>query len=86
MAKVKIHSGSCGFVTTVEAKMEGNTCTLSFDSECEAIRSLAGELTEVDPFQEISFRAKGLKLWNWGQNIAITPPARCRSASSRQLR
>lgn len=59
MAKVKIHSGSCGFITTVEAKMDGNSCKLSFDSECEAIRSLAGELTEVDPFQEISFRGEG---------------------------
>ncbi len=59
MAKVKIHSGACGLITTVEARMNGAKCTLSLDSDCEAIRSLAGELEEVDPFQEISFRGEG---------------------------
>ncbi len=39
--------------------MEGNKCLISIESDCDAIRRLAEELPEVDPFQEISFRGKG---------------------------
>ena len=60
MAKAKICSGICGFTATVEARMDGRRrCFLSIESKCEAIQSLAEELTEVDPFQEISFRGEG---------------------------
>ena len=59
MAKVEINSGACGFNAIVEARMNGTKCAISIDSECEAIRALAGELTEVDPFQEITFNGPG---------------------------
>ncbi|MEW5872730.1 MAG: hypothetical protein AB1894_25955 [Chloroflexota bacterium] len=56
MAKAKIFSGVCGFTTQVEAVTEGRTCHLKIESECKAIQKMADELSEVDPFQEISFR------------------------------
>lgn len=56
MAYAEIHPGNCGFTTTVEATMDGDTCKLSITSECKAIQKLAQELSEVDPYQEISFR------------------------------
>ncbi len=56
MAKAEIHPGNCGFTTIVEATMEGKVCKISITSECKAIQRLAQELTEVNPFQEISFR------------------------------
>ena len=59
MAEAEIFSGICGFSTTVKTRMNGSRCTVSNESECEAIRSLAGELTEVQPFQEITFRGDG---------------------------
>ena len=31
-------------------------CKLQITSECDAIQRIAAELTEVDPFHEISFR------------------------------
>jgi hypothetical protein len=66
MAKVHINSGACGFNTTVETKMDGNKCTIAIDTDCEAIRALAGELTEVEPLQEISFRGNGPKTLELG--------------------
>lgn len=39
--------------------MEGIKVKLSIASECQAIQDLAAELTEVDPFQEITFRGSG---------------------------
>lgn len=59
MAKVEIDSGACGLKTVVEARMNGAKCAITVESECEAIRSLAGELAEVDPFREITFRNGG---------------------------
>jgi hypothetical protein len=56
MAKAEILPGNCGFTTVVEATMDGDTCKLSITSECKAIQKLAQELTEVNPYQEISFR------------------------------
>lgn len=56
MAKAEILPGNCGFTTTVEATMDGDICKLSISSECKAIQKLAQELTEVNPYQEISFR------------------------------
>lgn len=56
MAKAEIHSGICGFSTTVETTMDGDTCKIEIHSECKAIQKMAAELTEVDPMREISFR------------------------------
>jgi hypothetical protein len=59
LSKAEIVSGICGFRATVEAHLEGRRCVLSIQSDCDAIQRLAQELTEVDPFREISFRGEG---------------------------
>jgi hypothetical protein len=56
MAKAEIVAGNCGFNTQVEANMDGNHCNLRITSECAAIQRMATELTQVNPYQEISFR------------------------------
>lgn len=56
MAKSEISPGTCGFKTIVIASMEGAGCALSIESECEAVQTMAAELSYVEPFQEISFR------------------------------
>ncbi len=56
MAKAEIQPGNCGFFTTVETTLEGKVCKIAIQSGCKAIQKMAAELTEVDPFQEISFR------------------------------
>jgi hypothetical protein len=60
MAKAEIHPGNCGFTTTVEATMQDDVCKLSICSDCKAIQKLAQELTEVNPYQEISFRRNNM--------------------------
>ena len=59
MATAEINSGICGFSATVKTQMEGSKVKLSIESDCKAIQNLAAELTEVDPFQEITFRGSG---------------------------
>ena len=59
MSKAEIFSGICGFTTTVRIRMEGSECTVSVESDCEAVRQLAASLPKVDPFKEISFRGDG---------------------------
>jgi hypothetical protein len=59
VAKAEILSGICGFGATVETRTNGARCTVSIESECEAIKDLAQELTEVNPWQEITFRGEG---------------------------
>lgn len=54
MATAEIFAGNCGFSTQVEAKLEGKVCHLTITSDCSAIRKLAEDLTEVNPYQEIS--------------------------------
>lgn len=56
MAKAEIFSGNCGMNTTVEATMDGNVCKLKITSDCAAIRRMAEEITQVNPYKEISFR------------------------------
>lgn len=56
MAKAEILAGACGYTTVVEARMNGSTCHLNIESDCKAIQKLAAELTEVEPFKEISAR------------------------------
>jgi hypothetical protein len=55
----EIHSGKCGFRTSVEALDSDDKCKLTIQSDCESIQALAQKLTEVDPFQEISYRGEG---------------------------
>jgi hypothetical protein len=59
LARAEIKSGICGFTTSVTARKNGPQVTLSIKSGCDAVRRLAEELTEVEPFQEISFRGEG---------------------------
>ena len=55
MAKAEVMAGNCGFNTQVEASMNGRVCDLLITSECKAIQRMAEELTQADPYQEISF-------------------------------
>jgi thioredoxin reductase len=59
LAKAEINSGICGFTATVETRMEGSKCLISIESDCDAIQRLGEEMTEVEPFQEITFRGEG---------------------------
>ena len=56
MSKAEIFAGNCGFNTQVEATMDGKTCKLHITSECSAMQKMAEALTEVNPYQEISFK------------------------------
>jgi hypothetical protein len=67
MAKAEIFSGNCGMRTTVVATMDGKNCKLSISSNCKAIRRMAKELTEVNPYKEISFRKGMPKIHEAGQ-------------------
>ncbi len=58
MAKAEIHAGVCGFTTVVETTLEGDVCKIAIQSDCAAIQRLGQALTEVDPYQEISWRRK----------------------------
>jgi hypothetical protein len=59
LATAEIFSGICGFSTTVKAQMNGAHCTVSLESDCDAIQRLGEELTQVNPWQEITFRGEG---------------------------
>jgi thioredoxin reductase len=59
VAKAEITSGVCGFTATIEAHQEGRKVKLTITSDCDAVQRLAEELTEVEPFQEITFRGEG---------------------------
>jgi hypothetical protein len=66
MVKAEILPGNCGFTTTVETSMDGDVCKVSIVSDCTAIQKLALELTEVNPYQEISFRRGGPQILQMG--------------------
>lgn len=60
MAKAEICSGVCGFNTTVEAQKDGSgQVQLRIESECKGIQRLAGELTQVDPYRQFTYRGEG---------------------------
>ena len=59
MAKAIIDAGICGFKTEVIVEKQGRRCTIEIHSDCEDIKEMAGQLREVDPYQEISFRGEG---------------------------
>jgi hypothetical protein len=56
MAKAEVMAGNCGFTTQIETKMNGKTCELQIVSECKAIKKMAEEIKQVNPYQEISFK------------------------------
>ena len=73
MATAEITSGICGFSATVRTRMEGRNVVLDIDSDCDAIQRLAEELTEVEPFQEITFRGEGPRTLKMGAKHCYHP-------------
>ena len=73
MAKAEIHSGICGFTTRVNARQEGRRVALEIESDCDAIQRLAEELTEVEPFGEITFRGEGPRTLKAGAKHCYHP-------------
>ena len=69
MSTAEIFAGNCGFNTQVEATMDGKVCRLRIASECDAIQKMAEELTEVNPYQEISFRRAMPKIHEAGHKF-----------------
>ncbi|MEW6403630.1 MAG: hypothetical protein AB1649_17685 [Chloroflexota bacterium] len=69
MATAEIFAGNCGFTTKVKAAMDGKVCKLSITSECAAIRRMAEELTEVNPYEEISFKRTMPKIHEAGHKF-----------------
>jgi hypothetical protein len=68
LSRAEINCGICGYTAVVEAKSDGEVVRLTITSDCLAIQRLATNLTEVDPYHEISSRRsvpqtleKGLK-------------------------
>jgi len=59
MTRAEINAGACGFTTIVVTQMEADTCKIAIQSDCKAITRLGAALTEVNPYQEISFRREG---------------------------
>ena len=54
MTRAEINPGICGLRTVVEVRCLGGKCECRLESDCEAVQLPAGELTEADPFREIS--------------------------------
>jgi hypothetical protein len=73
VAQAEIISGICGFTTSVGARKEGSNVVLSIESDCDAIQRMAEELTEVEPFQEISFRGEGPRTLRAGAKHCYHP-------------
>lgn len=49
MTKVVVKSGACGFSVTVTARKEkGKKVLISLETECEMVRSMAGEIAVLD--------------------------------------
>ena len=66
MAQADVIAGNCGFATRVETTMDGKICKVRITSDCAAIQRMAEELTEVEPFKEISFRRAMPKTYEMG--------------------
>ena len=73
MATARITSGICGFTAVVQARKDGRKVKLEIESECAAIQALAEDLTEVDPFQEITFRGEGPRTLKAGMKHCYHP-------------
>lgn len=58
MTRTGIDPGVCGPRTVVKVRSLGDKCALSIESDCEAVRRLAEELTEADALREISHRGE----------------------------
>ena len=61
MAQVDVHAGICGMQSRIETTLldDGRTVRVEIESSCESVRRLAGQLSEVNAYQEISYRKEG---------------------------
>ena len=59
MASAEIEGGICGFCTTVRTTTEGRRVHVEFETTCGHVQNLAEQLTDVDPYREISYRGEG---------------------------
>jgi len=73
MATAEIRSGICGFSARVTTTMDKRRCLVAIESDCDAIRRLGEELTEVNPFQEITFRGEGPRTLRLGAKHCYHP-------------
>lgn len=62
--EARISAGICGFGTTVTARGDMSSCTVSLDSDCPAVRRLAAELGQLDPMREVSHRGSPPVVWD----------------------
>jgi hypothetical protein len=69
MSTAEIFAGNCGFNTKVKATMDGKVCKLQIASECDAIQKMGESLTEVNPYQEISFKRAMPKIHEMGHKF-----------------
>jgi hypothetical protein len=60
---VNVMSGICGMITEIRATSndQSGMVNLDINTRCESIQKLAGELTVVNPEEEISYRGDGPK-------------------------
>jgi len=57
MSTVRVDPGVCGFIALVKAESEdGQTCTVTIQSACDAVAALGADLASVDGF-EVAFKA-----------------------------
>jgi hypothetical protein len=56
MAVSEISSGICGFKTIVITSLNGKICRIKIKTNCGYIKKISEELTEADPYREISFK------------------------------
>ena len=66
MAEAEIFAGNCGFSTKVVTTMDGKICRIQITSDCPAIQRMGTELSEVEPFKEISFKRAMPKIHEMG--------------------
>lgn len=52
--KACISAGICGLRTTVTVRSQGARCAVAIESARRLVQSLAEELTEVDPLEEVT--------------------------------
>lgn len=58
-AVVTVDAGACGFSTRIEARPRADGLVdLRIESECENVRSLGGELRELDPMTVLAGAVK----------------------------
>ena len=62
-AIVKVEAGICGMISEIRATADdqSGTVKLEFNTGCEHIQKLAGELEVVNAFEEIAFHSEGPK-------------------------